>query len=225
MNRSSSVFECGSCSFSTTVASVLTSAKVLIRGTAVSMWSNKLWNTECSAIRISVIFMMHQRHPAINPLPPSSPVVSCLSFSHKRGPWVLTRVLFHPRAGADGVAVAENIVHAPDDRPELVIAQARHRERRPFARIWPVPVVRRNHVRRVRRILEQVVLLVRRAGFNGRHLRMDGNHRITKPVEFRLRFALGRLNHERVGPRPRQRWGMKAVTHQPLDPVLGSDLL
>jgi len=39
-------------------------------------------------------------------------------------------VIFHPRAGANRVAVAEDIVHAADVRPEFVFQQALRRKRR-----------------------------------------------------------------------------------------------
>ena len=63
-------------------------------------------------------------------------------------------VLLHTHARANQVAVAVDVVDAADGGPEFEFAQARYRERRLFARIRPVPIVRRNHVRRVRRVLE-----------------------------------------------------------------------
>src|ERR1039458_5985044 len=58
-------------------------------------------------------------------------------------------VCFHPRTGTDWVAVAEDVVHAADVRPEFVFVQIFRRKRRLFATVRPVPVVAGNLGRRV----------------------------------------------------------------------------
>ena len=77
----------------------------------------------------------------------------------------------------------------------------------------------------MRRVLQQIVLPVRRAGFNRLHFPVNGNHRVAKTVQLSLRFALRRLDHERAGNRPGQRRRVKTVIHQPLGHVLGGDIL
>ena len=52
---------------------------------------------------------------------------------------------------------------------------------------------------------------------------MDGNHRVAKTVQFVLRFAFGRFDHERAGDGPGERGRVKAVIHQALRDVLGGD--
>ena len=49
---------------------------------------------------------------------------------------------------------------------------------------------------------------------------MDRDHRVAEAVELVLRFALGRLDHERVGDREGQGRGVKP-DHQTLRHVLG----
>ena len=41
-----------------------------------------------------------------------------------------TLKILHPRAGANRVAVAEDVVHAADVRPEFVVVQILRRKRR-----------------------------------------------------------------------------------------------
>ena len=62
-------------------------------------------------------------------------------------------VILHPRARADRVAVAEDVVHAADVRPEFVVVQALRRERRRFARVGAIPIVAGDLIRRVRGVL------------------------------------------------------------------------
>ena len=54
-----------------------------------------------------------------------------------------TRVVLHPHTRADRVAVAEDVVHAADVRPEFVVVQALRRKRRLFAAVRTIPIVRR----------------------------------------------------------------------------------
>ena len=48
--------------------------------------------------------------------------------------------MLHPRAGADRIAVAEDVVHAADVRPEFVIVQILRRKRYRFAVESAAPV-------------------------------------------------------------------------------------
>jgi len=113
-----------------------------------------------------------------------------------------TFVILHPRAGADRIAVAEDVVHAADVRPEFVVVQIFCRKRRLFAAVRPIPIVAGDLIRRVRRVFEQVVFRVRRARFHGGHLGVDGNHRVAETVQLIFRFAFGRLDHQRAGDGP-----------------------
>ena len=135
------------------------------------------------------------------------------------------RIILHPHAGADRVAVAEDVVHAADVRPEFVVMQIFRRERRRFARVGTIPIVAGNLVGGVRGVLEQIVLRVGCAGFHGGHFGVDGNHRVAETVELVFRFALGRFDHECAGDGPRERRRVKAVIHQPLRHVLGGRAL
>ena len=68
-------------------------------------------------------------------------------------------VILHPRARAHEVAVAEDVVHAGDGRPELVVHEALHRESGLLARVGAIPVAG-DLVGGVRRAFERVVRLV-----------------------------------------------------------------
>ncbi len=142
-----------------------------------------------------------------------------------RGEIASTLIILHPHARTDRVAVAEDVVHAGEGRPEFVVVQALGRERRCFARVRTIPIVAGDLVGGVRRVLEQIVLRVGCAGFHGGHFGVDGNHRVAETVEFVLGFAFGRFDHERAGDGPRERGRVKAVIHQPLRHVLGGDAL
>src|SRR5208337_2935766 len=74
------------------------------------------------------------------------------------------RIILHPCAGTHRIAVAEDVVHAADVRPEFVFVQALGRKRRRFARIRTIPIVAGDLVGGVWRILEQVILRVGCAG-------------------------------------------------------------
>ncbi len=60
------------------------------------------------------------------------------------------RIILHPHARADRIAVAEDIVHAADVRPEFVVVQTLRRKRRLFAAVRTIPIVARDLIRRVR---------------------------------------------------------------------------
>ena len=110
------------------------------------------------------------------------------------------RVILHPHARADRVAVAEDVVHAGHGNFSLsasngervgvsnsaLVVQALGRERRGFAAVRTIPRVTGDLVGRVRGVLEQIVLRVGCAGFHGGHFRVDGNHRVAETVEFVL---------------------------------------
>jgi len=129
-------------------------------------------------------------------------------------------VIFLPHAGADGVAVAEDVVHAGHGRPEFVVVQALRRERRGVARVGTIPIVAVDLIRRVRGVFEEIILRVGCTGFHGGHFGVDGNHRVAETVEFVFRFAFGRFDHERAGEGPRERRRVKAVIHQAFHHVL-----
>ncbi len=63
------------------------------------------------------------------------------------------RIILHPHAGANRIAVAEDVVHAADVRPEFVVVQTLRRKRRLFAAVRTIPSVAGDLVRRVRRVL------------------------------------------------------------------------
>src|SRR6185369_13244270 len=75
-------------------------------------------------------------------------------------------VTVHRRARADEVPVAVWIVDPTDRGPEFMLADPPRRIRRLLARILVRPVVADHRGRGVRGMLQRVVRLVRRAGFN-----------------------------------------------------------
>ena len=113
----------------------------------------------------------------------------------------LLRERFHRRTGAHEIAVAVNAVDARDGRPEFVFARPRRRIGRLFPRIGPVPFIRDNLLRGVRRIFQHVVLPIGLARCDRLDLAVNGNHRFAKTIDLRFRFALGRLDHHRSGHR------------------------
>jgi hypothetical protein len=64
------------------------------------------------------------------------------------------RKVFHPHTRANGIAVAEDVVHAGDGRPEFVVMQALGRERRSFAGVRTIPIIAGDLVGGVRRVLQ-----------------------------------------------------------------------
>ncbi len=127
---------------------------------------------------------------------------------------LLVLEFFHRRAGAEEISVAINVVDAGDSRPEFVFACPRGGESCLFARVRVVPFVRGDFARSVRRVLEQVILLILFSVSDCFHFRVDGNHRLAKPIKLVFRFALGRLDHHRPAYWPRDGRRMKAVIHQ-----------
>ena len=73
----------------------------------------------------------------------------------------------------------------------------------------------------MRRVLQRVVCFVPFAFFDELDFAVDGNHRVAETVQLGLVFALGRLDHQRAGHGPRERWRVEAVIHQALRHVLG----
>ena len=69
-------------------------------------------------------------------------------------------------------------------------------------------------------MLQRVVFAVQIAVFNRFNFRMDGQHRVAKPIKFCLGFTLGRLNHQRPRHRPTHRRRVKAAIHKPLCDIL-----
>src|ERR1044072_5111281 len=130
------------------------------------------------------------------------------------------RILLHRRARAHEVAVAVGVVDTPDGRPELVLAHPLHRERRALARVRPRPLVAQDHLERVRRVLQGVVVLRERAARDLADLAANRHQGRHEPVQLGLRFALGGLDHQRPGHRERDRGRVEAVVHEPLCDVL-----
>ena len=77
----------------------------------------------------------------------------------------------------------------------------------------------------MRRVLERVVVGGPVTFFHHSDLFADGDHRGDEAVDFEQGFALRRLDHECSRNREAQGWRMKAVVHQPLGNVLGTDAL
>ena len=86
------------------------------------------------------------------------------------------------------------------------------------------PVVARDRCRGVRRMLQRIVGAIGPAFLDGADLRADRDHRVDEAVELGLRFALGRLDHQRAGDREAHRRRVEAVVHQPLRDVVDRDV-
>ena len=67
--------------------------------------------------------------------------------------------------------------------------------------------------KRVRRILEGIVFGIEFARFDLSDLSADFDHRVDKSVEFGLRFAFCRLDHQRACNRERHSRGVEAKIH------------
>ena len=110
-------------------------------------------------------------------------------------------VRFDRRAGADQRAVAVRVVDASDRWPELVRAKRLQRIHRLLARVFVRPGIADDRLRRVRRVLQHVIILVCFARRDLFDLFVDRKHRIAEAVQLLRRFALGRFDHERAGNR------------------------
>src|SRR6476646_5554164 len=79
--------------------------------------------------------------------------------------------------GADKVAIAKDIVNAPNCWPEFVVVEPLGGEGGLFAGVRVVPILSGKHVGSVGGIFQHVILLVGLAGFNGLDLGVDRNQR------------------------------------------------
>src|SRR5215471_2368479 len=77
-----------------------------------------------------------------------------------------------------------------------------------------VPCIRCDFAHTVRRVLEQVVLTILFSVGDSFYLRMYGDYRLAKTVEFVFRFALRWLDHHGPADWPRDRRCVEAVIHQ-----------
>mmetsp|Transcript_26413 Transcript_26413/g.67196 ORF Transcript_26413/g.67196 Transcript_26413/m.67196 type:complete len:1036 (+) Transcript_26413:699-3806(+) len=123
----------------------------------------------------------------------------------------------------DQVAVAVHVVHARRGGPELGLAHPGRGERGALARVGALPLVGEHDVGRVRRVLEQVVGLVRLALLDLADLLPDGDHGVDEAVNLVLGLRLRGLDHERAGHGPRHGGRVEAVVHQALGHVLRLD--
>ena len=81
------------------------------------------------------------------------------------------------------------------------------------------PVVGGDRDGGMRSVLEDVVLRIGLAVDDRLNLAANRNHRLAEPIELVLRFALGRLHHQRAGHRKRHGRRVESVIHQPLRDV------
>ena len=82
------------------------------------------------------------------------------------------------------------------------------------------PVVAGHVLGRVRGVAQRVVLCWPHPALNRGDLSSDGDHSVDEPVEFLLRFTLGRFDHQRAGDRETHGGGVEAVVDQPLGHVI-----
>jgi hypothetical protein len=101
--------------------------------------------------------------------------------------------------------------------------QAGQREGGQFARVGVRPLAAGHHGGGVRRVLQRVVLAIELPSSTFADLVADLDHRVDEAVELVLRFALGRLDHQRAGDREAQRRRVEAEVDQALGDVLGAD--
>src|SRR6266542_3482219 len=106
---------------------------------------------------------------------------------------------FHRGTSAHQIAVAVWIINPPHGGPELVFLQPGCGIGGSFARIGMSPLIGRNGARGVRRMLERVVLPIHPPLLDLADLRADRDEGITQAIEFGLRLAFCRLNHQRPG--------------------------
>ena len=86
-----------------------------------------------------------------------------------------------------------------------------------------VPLFGQQHLRRMGRIFQHVVLPVALTAFDLRDLLAYGNHRVNEAIKFGEAFGFGRLDHERACHREAHRGRVKTVVHQALCDVLGGN--
>src|ERR1043166_3997602 len=99
-----------------------------------------------------------------------------------------TRVLpvlkfFNRRTGAEEIAIAIDIVDARGGWPEFVFACPGRGEGCLFARVGAIAFIRCDLSRRMRGILEQVVLAILFSAGDRFDLRVDGDHRVAETIK------------------------------------------
>src|SRR5215213_2443897 len=124
------------------------------------------------------------------------------------------------RAAAHQVPVAVGTVDPPDGGPNLVLAYAAGRIRRPLPGIRSIPRIRDDLLQRMRCVGEHIVAAVRTAVLDLSNFLSNGYEGVAKAVELLLGFTLCWLDHQRPRNRERDRWRVKAVIDDPLGNVL-----
>ena len=76
----------------------------------------------------------------------------------------------------------------------------------------------------MRSVPERVIEAIHAAVRNGLDLFADRDHRVDEAVELELRFAFGRLDHQRTADREAHRRGMEAIIHESLGHIVDADL-
>ncbi len=97
------------------------------------------------------------------------------------------------------------------------------RERGELARVGVRPFAAGDRGRGMRRVFERIVLAIQTAVFDRADFVADLDHRVDEAIEFVLRLAFGRFDHQRAGDRETQRRRMETEIDQPLGHVFGTD--
>ena len=92
-----------------------------------------------------------------------------------------------------------------------------------FSRIRMRPFLHTQRPRRMRGVLEHVVLRVHAPFFDLADLLTDGDHGSAEAIQLHLPFALGGFDHQGSRYRPGHRWRMEAVIDQALGYVVHLD--
>ena len=100
---------------------------------------------------------------------------------------------------------------------------ASHRVGGLLARVVVQPLFGQQHLRGVRRVLQDVVLAVALAALDLGDFLADRDHGVDEAVQLGLAFRFGRLDHQRAGHREAHGGRVEAVVHQALGDVLGAD--
>ncbi len=116
--------------------------------------------------------------------------------------------------------IARSVVHASDRRPEFPSTQPVGRIGCLGPRVRTVPFIRRHNSRRMRCVLQHVVLSIRNAQLYFTYLLADSDHRITESIEFIFRLALCGLHHQGSGDRETDRGSVEAIIDQPFRHIL-----
>ena len=137
-----------------TVLENVQAAFLVHRGQGPNFWSRseRLYRADCEALLAS-IGLAGQAWTTAGTL-------SYGNQKHRASPPLRTRgrVCLDRGAGANELPIAEGVVQAGDERPELAIARPRRGERRDLARVRVLPLVGDAGLDRVGRVLERVVL-------------------------------------------------------------------